>query len=444
MLGRIRQAMSNAITWENRDDYRDAARYDPDDGKFLPLGIASEYGNARGLAAVPAVYGAVNLLSDQISLLRPTVRRGEYEFFPNHPISVLLGEQPSRLFNKVQFWRIMTRMCFLHGNAHAYIRRRAFGDRRYAFELVPAYCHRAWWVEHRDSPRQRYSLQLVGRDTYGGLSFNQHVEADAKDVITYHGPGYNGLTSPSPVRYAASQIVGIMGKVLQHQSQLLKIDDNSSLFLKSDLGVPYESWDKARTTVEDQVQGVRKDQRIPLLPPGVTLERFQMLNATDLRLIELLKWGVEDVCRVWQVPPARLAHYYQGMRVAGVENQAVDFERFSIQNRTGMLDSENTMKLLPTSDRVEEMEVWTDTSPIGLGTLAERMDVAEQGVARGGMWKIDEGRRLTGQPPLPNGDGDRVLEPKGAPAQNTDGNPSRSQKNREYELGPEGEGMETS
>ena len=441
MLGRLREAFSNAITWESREEYRDAARRDYDQGTFIPLSLEGATRSPRGLAAVPAVYGAVNLLSDQISLLNPIVRRGEYELFPNHPVSQLLSKRPSRLFNKVQYRRIMTRLYSLHGNAYAYIRRRAYGDRRYAIELVPAYCHRVHWVEQRSSPTQMYSLQLVGRDMYGGITFSQHVEAPARDVVTYHGPGYNGLTSPSPVQFAARQIVGIMGKVLQHQDQLLTLDDNSSLYMKSDLGIAYDQWENARETVENQIKGVREQDRIPMLPPGVDLERFQMLNANDLRLIELLKWGVEDVCRIWQVPPARLAHYYQGMRVAGVENQAVDFERFSIQNRTGMLDSEDTLKLLPWQEQEEGLEVWTDTSPIGLGTLAERMDVAEQGVARGGIWKIDEGRKLTGQAPLPNGEGDKVIEPKGAPPQDGTSS-SRSRRNREEELGPEEEGNE--
>lgn len=435
MLTRLRQAFRNAITIDGSETYRQREQYFDDDG-FVPFStLAGESRNPYGLAAVPAVYGAVNLLSDQISLLNPVVRVGKYDVRPNHPVSFLLSEQPSRLVNKVQFWRMMIRLYALHGNAFGYIRRDF--TRRIVTEIIPAYCHRVHWVQNRSArvPTQRYSLQLLGRDAYGALNFNTHVDADARDVITYHGPGYNGLTSPSPVRYAAQSILTVMTKVLDHERQLLAFDDNSNLFIKTDTELGFEQYEKARDSIEEQVKGVREEGRIPQLPPGISLERFQMLTATDLRLIELLKWGVEDICRIWQVPPLRLAHYYQGMRVAGVENQAVDFERFSIQNRTGLFDAENTMKLLSREDKLAGFKVWTDTSPIGLGTLAERMDAAEQGVTRGGMWTIDEGRELTDKPPRPNGEGDRLLEPKGAPAQ--PGNPSRARRNREEELGPE-------
>lgn len=437
MLGRLKQAFSNAITWDNRDDVRANALADYDGGQFIPLSSLGGESNPRGLAAVPAVYGAVNLISDQISLLKPVVRIGKYDYRPKHPISTLLNN-PSKMFNKVQYWRMQVRLYALHGNSYAYIQRDWRTKR--AVQLIPAYCTNSYWVERRNSPTQHYKLHLIGRDAFGRLTYSQQVSADARDVLTYHGPGFNGLYSPSPVRYAAAAILGVMSKVLTHEGQLIEKDMNGNTFIHTTdaNNLSFEQWQKGKEQIEEEINSVREDGRIPLLPPGLEAKRLQLLTAQDLQLIELLKWGVEDVCRVWQVPPLRLAHYYQGMRVAGVENQAVDFERFSIQNRTGLLDSENTMKLLSVDERLDEMDIWTDTSPIGLGTLAERMDVAEQGVTRGGFWTIDEGRELTDLPPRPNNEGNRLLEPKGAPSQNPPPNDSRAKRVRQIEMG-EGE-----
>ena len=55
---------------------------------------------------------------------------------------------------------------------------------------------------------------------------------------------------------------------------------------------------------------------------------------------------------------------------------------------------------------------------IRAGSWTEQVRAVDQAVAKAGVMTINEGRRLLRLPPRP--DGDRLLQPKGAPTQETE------------------------
>ena len=389
-----------------------------DDG-FLPLSFVGTRGGAQ---SVPAAYAAVNLLTDQLSML-PRRVVDEKGMPVGHWLDALL-KFPSRIVDPFQFWQIMHRSYIAHGNSYAWIRR-DFVTKR-PIELVPAICNRAEFRQSRWAPYVRYSLHLLGSGAgyVFGFAFNRHIEANSSDVIAFHAPGFDGLYSPSPIRYAAQPMLEAMREVTEHHKNMLKegINSGMALTMEPDATKSYQyaldEFDRINESVKEQYKGARNSGKLPFLPPAVTLTRVQALSALDLQLIELLKWGVEDIARVFGVSPIRLGHYYEGMRVTGFEMQSADFERYSIANHVARTDSQLTRKLLGDSEGVADLmmgrSIAADTDMIKQGTLSERGQIAKDMVT-GGIWQINEGRELTGQQPHP--DGDRLLDPRGAPAQ---------------------------
>ena len=71
-------------------------------------------------------------------------------------------------------------------------------------ELVPAACRVTRWAP---GPVAQYDLILL--DGLRGLG--EHITALAPDVLTLHGPGFDGLESPSPIHLTQeTNLVGLM------------------------------------------------------------------------------------------------------------------------------------------------------------------------------------------------------------------------------------------
>ena len=95
--------------------------------------------------------------------------------------------------------------------------------------------------------------------------------------------------------------------------------------------------------------------------------------------------------------------------------RAADFERYSIRPHTHIMDAQMNFKLRTRQDLEQGLTIHTSTDNLSHGSLSERIESADQAVAKAGIWTINEGRELTGKPP--RSDGDRLMSPKGAPAQ---------------------------
>lgn len=396
------------------------AEDDPDFFTYSTFGSDTGWNrSARGLEAVPAAYAAINIKTDQLAIQRRAVMDADNVELPLHPITALL-RMPSRIVDPVLFWRIIKRAYNTHGNAYCWIRRDFRTNQ--PIELVPAICLNTRVEDARRSPYYIYRLQLLGSNTGGPLAFSRQVEVRGRDVLAFHGPGFDGLSSPSPIRYAARATLQLMRQSTEHQQSSLEngMSSGNVLQINPELAdtIGNDRWKELGKLLEEGYAGARNAGKTPFLPPAVQLAKATMISAVDLQLIDLLKWGVEDMARVFGISPFRLGHYQQGYRVMSFEMQSADFERYTAAPDAAVFDSQMNYKLLTPEEIMASLTIRTDTNTISMGSLSERAKIALDLVANGGMWQIDEGRHLTGQRPLPDGKGQKVLQPKGAPPQN--------------------------
>ena len=380
------------------------------------------------LAAVPAAYAAIGLLSQTMAQLPRTVARltdpldDDWEPRGEHPVTELL-RHPSQLVDPWLFWEWLFRCLFGGGNAYAWIRRR---DGR-PVELVPATCTGVRWV-HEAAPVVEYDLTLWGQNwEIGGLGVNgsgglgNRVRARAVDVVSLHGPGFNGMESPSPIMYAARRTLELMDQAVEQQETLLR-GGGLRTAITTDVAVlklTPEQLQQHRETLERTYEEARRKGTVPILGPGYGVASTGGMSAVDIQLIDLLKWSVEDIARVFNVPPRFLHHYHEGFRATAFEQQAVDFERWTLTGHVHRVQEQLTAKLLSAEEVSEDLVVRLPSDRIRAGSWSESVTAVELAVARGGVMTINEGRRRLRLPDRE--DGDRLLQPKGAPAQ--DGEP---------------------
>ena len=371
------------------------------------------------LAAIPAAYAAIGLLSSTLGQLPRTAARlrdlldDYWDPEPDHPISELL-RRPSRMVDPWLFWEWMFRCLFTAGNAYAWIRR----DRtNRPVELVPAECLRCEWRSSRRGPFAVYSLQLWGGP--GPKGGGERVEARATNVVALHGPGFDGISSPSPIQYAARRTLELVDKGIAQQEILMnRINVRSAV--KSDaqlVRLTLQQRKELQADLRKTYVDARNKGEIPVLPPGFDLTG-DGISSVDLKIIELLKWSVEDIARVFGVPPRLLGHYHEGLRItASVEAQAVDYERWSVQPHIRRIEEQLNAKLINRADTEGGLVIRMPADRIRAGSWSERVAAVDQAVAKAGVMTINEGRRQLRLPLLP--DGNRLIQPKGAPAQDT-------------------------
>ena len=389
---------------------------DPDSGPQ-----AYTYGRGLGasaLAAIPAAHRAIGLLASTLARLPRTAARLEDPFadewtpVPDHPVTALL-EAPSRLVpDPWLFWESLFRALFASGNAYAWIRRDP--RTRRPVELVPAACRLARWAP---GPVAQYDLTLLD----GLRGVGEQITALAPDVLTLHGPGFDGLESPSPIHYAARQTLSVMALSGEHQRALLHgVNLRAAITIVPELfgRILPEQLQQYQDTLNQSYATARRKGQIPLLSPGFGLATVGGLSATDIQLIELLKYSVEDIGRAFGVPPRMLGHFHEGAKVATTfEGHAVDFERWSVQEHVQRVQAQLTTKLVSADDAAQGLVVRMPADRIRAGSWTEQVRAVDQAVAKAGVMTINEGRRLLRLPPVP--DGDRLLQPKGAPTQET-------------------------
>ena len=148
--------------------------------------------------------------------------------------------------------------------------------------------------------------------------------------------------------------------------------------------------------------------------------RFSGFPNTDIRTVEILKWAVEDVCRVWNIAPARLGQQSgggAGIRTQTIAEQLTDLEIVTVGPLAKRMDAAMEV-LLSFEERGRGLRIMSKTDHIGKGTLANKIEMLDRLVARSGAATIDEGRdKVMGWLPLPNGEGNKVYSPKGSPEQ---------------------------
>ena len=403
------------------------ARQDSD-GMIIPNaridGRLFKDGGEAGAETIPVAYACVNVMTETMARLPKYAAKMEdprddyWDADVEHPVTALL-RQPSRDFDSWQFWEWFFRCRYLTGNAYAYIRRQ--GGR--PVELVPAYIDRYVGVGGKvDRPIRLWNQQ----EGY----FSDSMVVSPANLLELHGPGYDGISSPSPVLWAANKALATIGLVLEHneqairRGQLLKqVITSSEVFA----GMPAEKRAELKQDLERSYSGALNAGRVPVLPPGFDVTSMAGMTAVDMQLMEVMRWSALDTCRVWNVPPRMVyvADVRTSPRVssASLESDAESFTRWTVTPEAERAMAQLTAKLLSPEERMMGMGVRVSADRIGVGSWTERVMATDVIVAKAGVLTPNEGRRRLGYPPHP--DGDRLLSPTGAPAQGpaTDGEP---------------------
>lgn len=384
-------AMPQASTLPLSSGYAGSELYEWLVGGLSAAGVAV---TERTVMQVSAVYACVNLIGGAIgSMPLPIYKRtvdGRERVM--HDVWWLLNEQPWPTMSAAVFWETLTASLLLQGDAFSRIHRASeYSPKIIGFE--PLHPSR---VEPR---REGNRLLYIIRSEDG----TKAVTVDQDDMLHIPGPGFDGLRGQSQIKHALRPAAGIALAADEYSSRFFSNGARPDFAIEFPGNLTPDQQDMIRRTWAERHSGVGKSHLPALLAGGAKIHEIT-LNAEDAQLISTRRFQVEDVARIFGVPPFMIGHTETTTSWgSGVEQMGIGFVKYTLQRHLTKIEQEVNRKTFRTSTYFCEF----NTAGLERGDYKSRSEGYRVALGRAGEpgWMtINEVRRIENLPPIDGGD----------------------------------------
>ncbi|MFT6496263.1 MAG: HK97 family phage portal protein [Cycloclasticus pugetii] len=290
--------------------------------------------NEQSAMKVSAVYASVALIGGAIASLPLPIYKysgGDREK-TDHPAWWLLNRQPSPICSAAVFWESFIGSLLLHGDGFAKIIRPSKVSR----DVIGFEWYKKSEVEVlEDKGRLIYVLQ---RD-------NKRETVSQDDMIHVPGPGFNGKNGMSQIKYVLLNAAGIAIAADQFSSAFFKNGARPDFALEFPSSITEDQQDMIRRTWGDRHQGPSNAHLPALMSGGAKVHELTM-NAEDAQLITTREFQVEDIARIFGVPPHMIGHTKNNTSWGtGVEQMSIGFVKYTLGRYLVKIEQELNRKL---------------------------------------------------------------------------------------------------
>lgn len=295
------------------------AGYDPVSG-LIGYPVDTQGNATNGQGGLAAVKSCGDLITTNLAIAEKYVvemdDRGVMRPLPDHDVTVLFGN-PSKMYNRFAWELMMYWNVLQHGNAYAHIRRSG-RDKRTPVELIPAGATR---VERRNGIT-RYWLSVPAKN-YLGIGY-ETIEVPSSEVlhICALNPSYATGLSPSPMSYAF-KTASLYMEAVDRMLDLVK-QGGYPHYLKLPEGVPFT--DVVTWFQEFKANFLDKGVLGNFAPlyGGAEMQTAGFSNV-DTGILEMLRFEIAEVARVFGVPQSLIGHHEKGSSVRNANIVTADF-----------------------------------------------------------------------------------------------------------------------
>jgi HK97 family phage portal protein len=334
---------------------------------------------------VSAVYGCVSLIAGAIATLPLGVfeRTAEGRDKADHPYWWLFNEQASEGWTSSAAIEYIISSKLFYGDGFGRLIR-AKGGRVLGWEPL----HPLSVYPFRHDGKILYRVTKSGEAPY---------TLDSSDVLHLPSLGFDGLTSPSPITYAAREAIGTAISAQQFSGQFFAGGANFDYALKTATKLTAEQLTQLTASLRTRAQN---GPRGPLILSG-GLEPAQLsVNSKDAEILATRLFTVEEICRVFGVPPHMVGHTDKTTSWgSGIESQGIGFVRYTLQRHLTPMAQEVNRKLWPVRERYFVEHI---TAALERGDLKGRYEAYRIAMGRAGempFMDANEVRRLENMPP---------------------------------------------
>lgn len=380
------------------------------------LGAAHRSSSGEAVTAetgmrVSAAYGCMSLVAGAIASLPIGIyeRNGNDRDTADHEYWWMLNELASEGWTTFDAWQTVILSKLSHGDGFGeWIRPTPFSNRVIGWKPLLRHTVQPF----RDGKTVYYRVSPIDGPSY---------VLDRADVIHLPSLGFDGLTSPSPLTYAALEAIGTALAAQGHAGRFFSGGANFDYALKTASKLDDKQLLQLKASLIARAQN---GGRGPLILTG-GLEPAQLsVNSKDAEILATRLFTVEEICRIFGVPPFMVGHTDKTTSWgAGVENMGIGFVRYTLQRHLTPIAQELNSKLWPVRQKYFVEHV---TAALERGDLKARYDAYRTALGRAGempFMDADEIRRRENMPPNPT-----LKTNGGTSAQQPDQAPGEQQK----------------
>lgn len=228
---------------------------------------------------------------------------------------------------------------------------------------------------------------------------------DQDDIIHVPGPGFDGLRGMSQIAYALRQPANIAIDAGRQASTMMANGLRPDLAITpgDNVKLTAEQITTMRAQWVDRYIGAGKNIAPIILSGGSSVKELS-LNAVDAQFLETRNFQVEDIARVFGVPPFMIGRMEKTTSWgSGVESMGIGFVKYTLQRHLVKVEQEFNRKCFKTDRHFSEF----DTKGLERGDIKTRNEsyrIAAGRAGEPGWMSINEIRRAENMPPIDGGD----------------------------------------
>ena len=181
----------------------------------------------------------------------------------------------------------------------------------------------------------------VGGD---GLQW-MYKEIEQDDMLHFTGPGFDGVRSLSQLKYVLRNSAGMAHAADEYSSHFFANGARPDFALEFPGNLTEEQQNMIRRTWAARHQGPYKSHLPALLTGGAKMHEIN-LNSEDAQLLSTRQFQVEDIARIFGVPPHMIGHTEKSTSWgSGLEQQSIAFVKFTLHRHLVGIEQELTRKI---------------------------------------------------------------------------------------------------
>lgn len=289
----------------------------------------------RTAMSVSAVYSCVGLISGALAGLPLNVYRetdaGRQRIKPD--LWYLLNQEASPMWSAASFWEYISWSRLLHGDGYARIIRPG--------PKLPGIVG--------FEPVHPLSVQAIvngNRLVYTLTRDDGSPEiVDQDDMLHFTSPGFDGRRSLSPIQYALRNPVGIAIASDQYSASFFRNGARPDFAITSPVPLTDEKIKQLRESWVARYGGATNSHLPAVLTHGMGVTELTM-SAEDSQLIATRAFQVEDIARIFGVPPFMIGYTEKTTSWgAGVEQMGIAFVKYTLQRHLTKIEQEINRKV---------------------------------------------------------------------------------------------------
>jgi HK97 family phage portal protein len=344
---------------------------------------------AENFACVAACVGALAspLASAPVYVYRRTAA-GRFEV-PDHWLAVMARRGPNLVQSWPEMFEAVCASLLLSGNGLIEIERN--GADVVALKFIPWH-----WAVVQIAPSGRL-IYDVSEQTglYGGQGRSRRLLAD--DVVHIRDRSDDGLLGRSRLSRSAETVASAL-QVNEFAASFVRNGAQPSGAIQYDGKMLPEDRDRLRRDMEARASGAANAGQILVLDGGLKFTPYAV-SPEDAELLASRKFAVEEICRIYQVPPP-IVQDYSNNTFTNSEAAGRWFAQFSLVPLARKFEAALTRALLPEGSG---LEVELDLSAFQRGDPQTRW-ASHKIAVEAGILTADEVREIEG------------FNPRGGPA----------------------------